>query len=103
MNFRCETQRVETYEIEFDTDIINEKWMEEFRDFFFDYYTLEEHAQHIAEHRIRIGNGFIEGYGIPLENGEVPPFVKDNEVNHAINIKTIGTSDTYTDVYEINK
>lgn len=88
----CTVEREDRYVIEFDEVVCNEEWMEEFRSFFYDFYTLEEHAEHIAQYRARFGAGFIEGYGIPLENGEVPYWVSDNDrdkVNHALSIKIV--------------
>ncbi|MDX8366797.1 hypothetical protein [Cytobacillus sp. IB215665] len=66
------------------------------------FYTLEEHAEHIAQIRARFGSKFIEGYGVPLENGKAPYWADDKVVNRAINIKNISEDDDIeTDVYEI--
>lgn len=95
--FKCEVERTDKYTVEFDETVCNEEWMEEFRDFFFDYFILEEHAEHIVQHRARFGRGFIEGYGIPLENNEVPFWVwsdtQKKQVNHAINLKITSEDD----------
>lgn len=97
--FECEVERTDRYVVEFDEEIINEEWMENFRQYMYDFYTLKEHAEHIAQHRARFGGRFIEGYGIPLENGKVPYWVnkgKEDQVNHAINIVVLGEDD---DIY----
>jgi|SRR5699024_587685 len=92
-SFGCEVQRNDRYVVEFDEEVCNEEWMAEFREFFYDFYSLSEHARHIAQFRARFGSSFIEGYGIPLENGEVPFWVQSDvrkkQVNHAINIKLV--------------
>lgn len=92
-SYQCEVERTEKYVVEFDESICNEQWMKDFRSVFYDFDSLEEHAEHIAQYRARFGRGFIEGYGIPLENGQVPYWAFSDErkkqVNHAINIKVI--------------
>lgn len=98
-SYKCEVERVDRYEVEFDESICNEEWMEEFRDFFYNFYTLEEHAEHIVQCKARFKDNFIEGYGVPLVNGEVPVGVKVDQVNHSINIKVISEDDIiYVDV-----
>lgn len=96
-SYKCEVERIDRYVVEFDESVINEEWMEDFRQVFFDFYDLEEHAEHIAQMRARFGNGFIEGYGIPLEDGEIPYWVisdtQKGQVNHAINMKIISEDD----------
>jgi hypothetical protein len=97
--FQCYVERVDKYTVEFDENVCNEQWMEEFRQVFYNFHTLEEHAEHIAQFRARFGGRFIEGYGVPLENGEVPYWADEKEVNKAINIKVISEdNDIYVDV-----
>lgn len=66
------TYRVEitqTIEVTLDEAKFDEAFMAEFRESFFDFDTLEEHAEHIAQLYARglwedsLGNRFIEGYG----------------------------------------
>lgn len=96
-SYECEVQRFERYVIEFDESVCDEKWMEDFREFFYDFYDLMEHAEHIAQFRARFGARFIEGYGIPLENGKEPYWTyseqQKKQINHAINIKIISEDD----------
>ena len=87
--FECRVERVDKFIVEFDEEICNEEWMAAFREVFYNFHSLEEHAEHIAQFRARFGQRFIEGYGIPLENGEAPLWVNEKDVNHAINIKVI--------------
>lgn len=99
--FKVTVEREDEYIVEFD-DSINEEWMEEFRQFFYDIYSLEEHAEHIAQFRSRFGERFIEGYGRILENGKKPLFSSDDELNKAINIKVISEDDRIsTNVEEV--
>lgn len=102
-SYKCEVERFDRYVVEFDEEVCNEKWMEDFRSVFYDFYDLSEHAEHIAQYRARFGRGFIEGYGIPLENGKEPYWAWTEEhkklINHAINIKVISEDDDiYIDV-----
>jgi hypothetical protein len=65
----------QTVEVVLDGEAFNEAFMQEFRDGFYDYYTIEEHAEHIAQlHARGIFDGgswdeFIEGYGFAKEMG----------------------------------
>lgn len=55
-----------------DADAFDEAFMEEFRDGFFPFTTLQDHAEHIAQLHARgiVESGdFIEGYGEPDEMG----------------------------------
>jgi len=95
---QCLVERKDKYIIEFDESVCNKEWMKKFRRYFYDFYTLEQHAQHIAQFRARFGSRHIEGYGVPLENGEVPYWADKDEVNRAINIRIISEdSDIYVD------
>ncbi|MCG3089154.1 hypothetical protein [Sporosarcina cyprini] len=98
--YKCEVERTDRYEIEFDENVCNEQWMEDFRSVFYDFYDLEEHARHIAQFRARFGSREIEGYGVPLENGQVPYWARgesyEGRVNYAINIKILSEDD---DIY----
>lgn len=92
--FKCIVTRVDEYEIQFDESIINEEWMADFRDFMYPFSELEEHAEHLAQHEARIGNGFIEGYGVVKRNGRIPfPYNTEEHENackeEGINIKVI--------------
>jgi len=61
--FKCKVIREDEYIIEFDEDIINDEWMEEFRKYFYHFDDLEEHAEHLAQLRARTESQFMEGYG----------------------------------------
>lgn len=83
--FKTTVTRTDEYIIEFDESIINEEWMDDFRSCFYGFHTLEEHAEHIAQIRARIGEGFIEGYGNTMVNGK-PPWWSSKDYEKGINI-----------------
>lgn len=102
--FKVKVERVDEYIIEFDEDIINDEFIESYKEYFSDIETLEEHAENIAIFRARFGEGFIEGYGNPMVNGRIPFMVKEENVEKGINIKIISEdnfNDIYTEVEEI--
>lgn len=102
--FKVRVERVDDYEIEFDEDIINNEFIESYKEYFSDIETLEEHAENIAIFRARFGEGFIEGYGNPMVNGRMPFMVKEENVEKGINIKIISEdnpNDIYAEVEEI--
>jgi len=43
--FKTTVTRTEEYIIELDENVLNEQWMDDFRHVFFDFYSLEEHAE----------------------------------------------------------
>ncbi|ASA22678.1 hypothetical protein [Paenibacillus donghaensis] len=64
--FKCEVVTTNTYIVEIDEDIINEEWMDNFSDCFFDCKTIEGHAENLAIQRAGLvsrNDTFIEGYG----------------------------------------
>lgn len=101
--FKCVVERTEEYIIEIDENVINEEWMKHFKKYFYDLDTLEEHAEYIAQYRARFESDFIEGYGVPLVNGENPLYSRDeSSLEPAINIKIVSEGqDCCVDVEEI--
>jgi len=87
--FKCTVTRVDEYIIEFNENVINEEWMEEFRKYSYGFYTLKEHAEHLAQHRARFEANFIEGYAVPLVNGKQPVLTEEEDLEKGINIKII--------------
>jgi len=77
--------------------------MDDFRHVFFNFDTYEEHAEQIAMMRARFGEGFIEGYGNILVDGNKPWYITDEkQVNKAINIKIVSEdNDREIEVEEI--
>ena len=78
--FKVKVERVDEYIIEFDEDIINDDFIESYKEYFSDVETLEEHAENIAIIRARFGESFIEGYGNLLINGRKSFMVKEEDV-----------------------
>ncbi|XOS93191.1 hypothetical protein ACLMAB_06020 [Brevibacillus laterosporus] len=68
--FKVTVQREDVYIIELNELLFSEDWMKQFREEFYDFHTLEQHAEHIAQLRARFGEGRLEGYGVPLINGK---------------------------------
>lgn len=63
-----EVSVTQVFEITLDEDKMDEKFMEEFRESFFPYFSLEDHAKHIAQLLARgiyygFNGEFWEGYG----------------------------------------
>jgi len=65
----------QTVEVELDETKFTDEFMEEFREGFFDFWTLADHAAHIAQLQARglidcerVGD-FIEGYGPSADMG----------------------------------
>lgn len=85
--FKTTVTRTDEYIIELDENIFDEEMMKEFKEVFYDFDTYEEHAEHLAQIRARMGEGFIEGYGEVLVNGKKPWYVIDEDkVNKGVNI-----------------
>lgn len=101
--FKVTVTREDSYIIEIDENKFNDQWIDEWKQVYYDFDTLEEHVEHIAQCRARFQQEFIEGYGAPLINGEKPIFTDDKNVEKGINIKVISEDDDIeTDSYEID-
>lgn len=73
--------------VELDPEYFTEEWLEDFRQYFYDFFTLKECAEHIVYNVVHNNATEIEGFGIPLRDGKRPYWIKDNqEVNEHINI-----------------
>jgi len=77
--FKTTVTRTDEYIIEIDENIIDEQWMQHFRQYFADYKTYEEHAEYLTQHRARFEQSFIEGYGEVKINGSLPWHLKDGQ------------------------
>lgn len=86
--FNVEVTR--SVEIEVDDEIIDQEFMDDFKEHFFDLETIEEHVEHIAEVYVRgtfqysplprgmVGmKPFIEGYGLLYETNGITLTDKD--------------------------
>lgn len=64
----------QTVTVTLDETKFDEVFMQEFRDSFFNFDTIDEHAEHLAQLEARgitdeFGQNFIEGYGPAAEMG----------------------------------
>ncbi|WP_099301957.1 hypothetical protein [Bacillus sp. Marseille-P3800] len=99
--FRCTVTRTDEYEIELDENVMNEEWMEDFRENLYNFKSLKDHAEHIAQHKARFDDAFIEGYGEPLINGKKNWRTKEGEEEAHINVNVISEdSECEVDVIE---
>lgn len=99
--FEVEVVKTDKYIIEFDENKFDEEWMKDWRNVFYPYYTLNDHAEHIGQFYALFGEKFIEGYGVPLINGKKPYFADEKEVEKGINI-IIKSENIETDASEID-
>ncbi|MEG2289070.1 MAG: hypothetical protein RSA29_04510 [Clostridium sp.] len=89
--FKCTVTRVDEYEIEIDENVIDQKWLEDFRKHMYKFSNYEEHAEHLAQLRARFGESFYEGYGNINIDGCKPCFLNEEQDQYekAININVI--------------
>jgi len=70
--FKCVVTRTNEYIIELDENVLTEEYMKEFREVFYNFHDLEDHARHIAQFNARFDEeSFIEGYGHVLRDGKL--------------------------------
>lgn len=81
--FKCTVTRTDEYEIEIDETIYNKEWMEKFSSYMYDFNSLSQHVEHLAQYQARLGSGasFIEGYGYVNRNGKLPYSPEDFDEN----------------------
>jgi hypothetical protein len=102
--FKCVVTRTDEYIIDIDESKLNEEWMKAFREVFYNFHDLDEHAEHIAQYKARYNSDtFIEGYGTPLVNGKKPAFGDERSLQPGINIRIISEDeDCEVDVVELS-
>lgn len=87
MKFKCIVIRTDEYLVEIDEKLYDEKKMEEFRNQFYQFTDLKDHARHISQLRARFHfQRFFEGYGVIKINGEIPDHREGAFVEPAINL-----------------
>jgi hypothetical protein len=80
--FKCTVTRVDEYIIELDETILNEEFNKEFREYFYNFYDLEDHARFFAQFQARFDDeSFIEGYGHITRDGKLPFSGSDFDAN----------------------
>ena len=72
--FRCVVTRVDEFVVELDETVLNEEFNKEFRESFYNFHDLEDHAKHMAQLQARFGDeeDFIEEYGYITRDGKLP-------------------------------
>jgi hypothetical protein len=83
------------YIIEIDENVINEKWMQDYREDFTNLKTLKDHAANIAWNRAHYGHDFYEGYGYVMQNGKMPCFTESGSqyIEKGINLIVVSEND----------
>lgn len=69
---KFDTEYTSYWTVELDENKFTKDFMAEFRESFYPFYALEDHAEHITQLYARgvvEGDEFIEGYGKPSEAG----------------------------------
>ncbi|MFZ2992560.1 MAG: hypothetical protein WA061_02480 [Microgenomates group bacterium] len=69
---KVEVVQTKEIEVELDDEIITDEFNADFRKYFYPFYDLEDHAEHLAQFRARFEDeSFIEGYGHVLSDGQL--------------------------------
>ena len=98
--FEAEVTLFYKFEVIVGENALTEEFMEEFRRYFYDFYTVEDHVEHIAQHFARSGTiRGIEGYPWIVENGCDKDY---NEVEEEILKKCINVVGTHSRVEEVD-
>lgn len=90
--FKVVVEITKEYEVEIDESKLSEEDLEAWESVFYDLDMEEDkltsYVSNYCEIRARLGNGFIEGYGVVLKKGEKADgyFIEDKEVNDEIKI-----------------
>lgn len=79
--------RTDNVEVELDEKYFDEEWFKAFREWLYDYHTLQEIAEYVTYNVVHNEQTEIDGIGIPLRDGERPYWIKDDiEVNKHVNV-----------------
>lgn len=106
--FKVTVTKTTEFEVEFDEEAWSKKNIDEWKKVFYDVDDLEDVATKFGPMYANEGPGvFIEGFGVPLENGCIPIPQRltaegMKEVNSNINVKEF-TEDYDTDVEEVTE
>lgn len=87
--FKCTVTRETTMDIIIDDSVWTDEEIEEWSKHFQDADDLEELVERLAAMKVRCEDGeFMEGFGIPLINGEKPySYLKDDQIEDSIDIR----------------
>lgn len=84
---KFEIELVRRDKVKLDLEYFTEEWLEDFRQYFYDFFILEECAEHIGYNVVHNNAMFIEGFGIPLRDDKRSYWIKDDEeVKEHINV-----------------
>ena len=86
--FKCIVTRETTMDITIDDSVWTDDEIEEWSKHFQDADDLEELVERLVAMKVRYEDGeFMEGFGIPLIDGEKPcSYLKDDQIEDSINI-----------------
>lgn len=100
--FKCIVTKETTMDVEIDDSVWTDEEIAEWQRCFYNAQNLKDVVGHIAKMKTEYEDGdFIEGFGIPLINGEKPyDYLKDEDITTSINISD-QSSDMGVEVYEI--
>jgi hypothetical protein len=86
--YKCTVETTNEYIITIDDETLGDEFREGFeKSISSDIHEWEEHAEYIAE-RLAAGDTFIEGYGVPTENGKRQCFTDAFSMEPAIDFTT---------------
>lgn len=85
--FKCTVTKETTMEIEIDDSVWTDEQIVEWQRYFYESKNIEDVVTHIARMKSECANGaFMEGFGIPMINGEKPYLSNDSNITESINI-----------------
>ena len=105
--FKVTVTQEKEYEIEIDENKTNKEVLDTFETYFYNLNQEEDRIKSMASDYARLRaigiNGFIEGYGYVLEDGEIPfearlKGLKKEDINTDINFKIIDEDEEYPDI-----
>ena len=95
--FEITVYRTDAYEIEVDTDVINDEWIKNFQSYMWDVDEDTPHedlAKHIGQMRARFGKRqFMEGFGIIPVEGEYLTDKEKESISEGFKLKVISEDD----------
>lgn len=96
--FKCVVTQEKEYIVELDENVLNDDYLKEFSDYFYDFNDLSDHAEYLAKFQAVHGDSFIEGYGDVLRNGKLPLSLSNKDIKAADGINIVIIDEDYIDV-----
>lgn len=100
--FKATVMREDEYIIEIDDEVIDEEWMNKYREDFTNITSLKGHIENLAWNRMVNGEDYYEGYGNVLHNGTMAWQAIGN-VERGINIKVLNKEDIEVITEELHR